>query len=264
MPGAEARLVAPVGHEPELRPSRGRREHVQSDESGRVFDAMRTRAERLRDLALHPVAHAEAADRNIGRCHCVKNLPQGSGTYPLRVKHCRGAQRLTIIGRRRRQYDSVHMSLGIMRLAVAKRHRAPRGPRFGLEGCVTNLEEERMNRRYLSLVALLLVFTALPLSASQFMEMPFDRVAREANLIVRGTVVDTWSAWDDTHELIFTYANVRVNRYFGESTGPDMLVVREVGGTVDGYTQEAIGFPMIRQGENVVLMLSKWENSTDF
>ena len=121
-----------------------------------------------------------------------------------------------------------------------------------------------MNRRYLSLVALLLVFTALPLSASQFMEMPFDRVAREANLIVRGTVVDTWSAWDDTHELIFTYANVRVNRYFGESTGPDMLVVREVGGTVDGYTQEAIGFPMIRQGENVVLMLSKWENSTDF
>ena len=80
---------------------------------------------------------------------------------------------------------------------------------------------------------------------------------------MRGSVIDTWSAWDANHEVIFTYATVRVSRYFGETTGPDTLVVREVGGTVDGYTQEAIGFPAIRRGENVVLFLSEWENSTD-
>jgi len=120
-----------------------------------------------------------------------------------------------------------------------------------------------MHRRSLSVV-LLLVALALPLSASQFIDMPFDQVARESALIVRGNVVDTWSAWDDAHEVIFTYATVRVNRYFGEATGPDVLLVREVGGTVDGYTQEAIGFPAIRRGENVVLMLSKWENSADY
>ena len=120
-----------------------------------------------------------------------------------------------------------------------------------------------MHRRILSVV-MLLVALALPLSASQFVNMPFDQVARESSLIVRGNVVDTWSAWDDAHEVIFTYATVRVNRYFGEATGPDTLLVREVGGTVDGYTQEAIGFPAIRRGENVVLMLSKWENSNDY
>lgn len=121
-----------------------------------------------------------------------------------------------------------------------------------------------MHRRSLSLVALLLALAALPLSASQFMEVPFDQVARESALIVRGDVVNTWSAWDEAHEVIYTYATVRVHRYFGEMTGPDTLVIREVGGTVDGYTQEAIGFPAIRDGENVVLFLSQWDGSPDY
>lgn len=120
-----------------------------------------------------------------------------------------------------------------------------------------------MVRRTLILASLLLVL-ALPLAASQFIEMPFDRLARESSLIVRGNVEHTWSAWDDAREVIFTYATIRVHRYFGEATGPDTLVVREVGGTVDGYTQEAIGFPMVRRGESVVLFLTKWDDSADF
>ena len=119
-------------------------------------------------------------------------------------------------------------------------------------------------RRSLSPWVLLVILAALPLSASQFIELPFDKIARESSLIVRGSVENTWSAWDDSHEIIYTYATVRVNRYFGESTGPDTLVVREVGGTVDGYTQEAIGFPAIRSGEDVVLMLGRWEDSADY
>lgn len=115
-----------------------------------------------------------------------------------------------------------------------------------------------MHRRSLILVGVLLL--ALPLSASQFIRAPFDQVARESSLIVRGSVVDTWSAWDDSHEIIYTYATVRVSRYFGETTGPDTLVVREVGGTVDGFTQQAIGFPEIRRDEDVVLFLARAED----
>jgi hypothetical protein len=121
-----------------------------------------------------------------------------------------------------------------------------------------------MHRRSLSfIVTLALVLAAVPLSASQFIDVPFDRVAREATLVVRGTIDNTWSAWDDAHEIIYTYATVKVSRYFGDTNGPATLMVREVGGTVDGYTQEAIGFPAIRSGEEVVLMLSKWEDSAD-
>ncbi len=113
-----------------------------------------------------------------------------------------------------------------------------------------------MDRRSVALVALLLAL-AVPMSASQFEELAFDRIARESKYIVRATVVDTFSAFDDSREVIYTYATLRVSRYFGDATGPDTLVVRNVGGTVDGYTQEAIGFPAVRQGENVVFMLAE-------
>jgi hypothetical protein len=120
-----------------------------------------------------------------------------------------------------------------------------------------------MNRRSLSLVALLLIVSAMPLSAAQFVLQDFDAMVRDTDYVVRGSVVNTWSAWNDAHDVIYTYATLRVSRYFGEITGPDTLVVREVGGTVDGYTQEAIGFPAIRRGEQVVLLLSKWADSGD-
>lgn len=121
-----------------------------------------------------------------------------------------------------------------------------------------------MHRRLLSLISLLLIVSALPVAASQFIDKPFDEVARESALIVRGTFGQTWSAWDDAHEVIYTYSTVRVGRYFGEATGPDTLVVREVGGTVDGYTMEAVGFPMIREGQDVVLLLAKWDGASDY
>ena len=113
-----------------------------------------------------------------------------------------------------------------------------------------------MVRRSFALAAVLLAL-AVPMSASQFVDQPFDQVARGAKFIVRAQVVDTFSAWDDSREVIYTYATLRVLRYFGETTGPDTLVIRNVGGTVDGYTQEAIGFPAVRRGENVVFMLSE-------
>ena len=54
-----------------------------------------------------------------------------------------------------------------------------------------------MHRRLLSLITLLLILSALPVAASQFIDKPFDDVARESALIVRGTIAQTWSAWDD-------------------------------------------------------------------
>jgi hypothetical protein len=121
-----------------------------------------------------------------------------------------------------------------------------------------------MNRRSLAVSLLLVAAIALPLSASQFIELPFDQVARNATLVVRGTVTGAvTSAWNDSHDTIFSYATVRVNRFVA-GDGPELLVVREVGGTVDGYTQEAIGFPMLREGENVVLFLTHWDDSADW
>lgn len=121
-----------------------------------------------------------------------------------------------------------------------------------------------MKRLSLVLTGLSLLVLSAPLMASQFVQLPFDQLARESAFVVRGTVENTWSKWDDAHEVIYTYATVRVHRYFGDATGPDMLVVREVGGTVDGYVQEAIGFPAIRNGEQVVFFLAATEDGASY
>lgn len=121
-----------------------------------------------------------------------------------------------------------------------------------------------MKRLSLVLIGLALLVLATPLMASQFVQLPFDQVVRESTYVVRGTVENTWSQWDDNHEVIYTYATVRVDRYFGAFTGPDTLVVREAGGTVDGYTQEAIGFPVIRESERVVFFLSPIEDGSAY
>ena len=119
------------------------------------------------------------------------------------------------------------------------------------------------HRRLWLTLSLVVLATALPLSASQWIQLPFDQVARESTYVVRGTVTTVYSAWDDAHETIFSYASIRVKHYISEAKGPEMLMVREVGGTVGDYTQQAIGFPELREGEEVVLMLTKWDDSDD-
>jgi hypothetical protein len=120
-----------------------------------------------------------------------------------------------------------------------------------------------MIRKTLSLVLLMIVL-AVPMSASQFIEQRFDDVARNSELVLRGTVESVYSRWDDSREVIYTYATVRVKNYFADTTGPDTIVVREVGGTVDDYTMAAVGFPELRTGEDVVLFLSRWDNGVDY
>lgn len=120
-----------------------------------------------------------------------------------------------------------------------------------------------MVRRSLVLSFLLIAALALPMSASQFIELPFDQVAREATLVVRGTVGPVTSAWNDDHDVIFSYAPIQVKQYLA-GDGPSVLMLREVGGTVEGYTQVAVGFPTLREGQEVVLFLTQWDDSADW
>ena len=120
-----------------------------------------------------------------------------------------------------------------------------------------------MARRTLVLLFLLIAAVAIPASASQFIQLPFDQVAREATVVVRGTVGPVSSAWNDDHDVIFSYAPIEVKQYIA-GEGPSVLMLREVGGTVSGYTQVAVGFPTLREGQEVVLFLSQWEDSADW
>lgn len=119
-----------------------------------------------------------------------------------------------------------------------------------------------MKKRFLVL-GLLVLLTALPLSASQFIRLPFDRVVKDSAVVVRGVVGPVESSWDANGDVIYSRSLLKVTSYIN-GFGPTIIPLREVGGTVDGYTQEAIGFPALREGEEVVLFLNQWDDGADY
>lgn len=65
---------------------------------------------------------------------------------------------------------------------------------------------------------------------------------------MRGTIDPVASAWDDSHEVIYSTARIDVSRYFA-GEGPRRIAVREV----VGNTQQAIGSQRFaRDGSGVV------------
>ncbi len=103
-------------------------------------------------------------------------------------------------------------------------------------------------------IGLLLLAVAVPVSASTFLRMTQGELIRGSAAVVQGEVLKVSSFWDSTGRVIVTEAQVQVEeKIFGNA--PSVVVVRTFGGTVDGYTVEAHGFPAFRAKERVLLFL---------
>ena len=99
--------------------------------------------------------------------------------------------------------------------------------------------------------------------ASLFEPVSDAQLVCEATDIIRGQVSSVASAWDKGHNAIWTTATVQVEEVLRGALSPGAVVrVREVGGTVDGYTIVAEGFPTFRQGEEAVLLLRPSEDDS--
>ena len=66
-----------------------------------------------------------------------------------------------------------------------------------------------------------------------------------SDTVVRGRVVSVESFWNDPHTLIVTEAVFEVETPL-VGTAPRYVTLRTAGGTVDGFTVEASGFPRFR------------------
>jgi hypothetical protein len=128
------------------------------------------------------------------------------------------------------------------------------------------IQEETMGFRQLtgSLVlggGVLLMSMSAP--ASQFEPVRDAQLVCEATDVVRGQVTDVQSAWDKDRVAIWTTATVQVEDVIrGNAARGARFQVKEVGGTVAGYTITAEGFPTFRKGEEVVLLLKPWEDGS--
>jgi hypothetical protein len=101
---------------------------------------------------------------------------------------------------------------------------------------------------------------ALPLqaSASGGPQMTLGEVLSESKAMVHGVVVDQFSQWEESNgnKIIFTYSTLRVeNGQFGKLGRMQNVVVRTVGGSVDGYNQVLIDEASFTPGEEVIVFL---------
>jgi hypothetical protein len=115
----------------------------------------------------------------------------------------------------------------------------------------------------LSLLALA-VFS--PAEASTFRRISFQELVEQSDGVIQVKVLDTTSEWTSPGNgtgYIATTAHLEVIRSLDGNFLPgDELFIREAGGTVDGFTVQAIGFPQFDPGAEYVIFLTTWQDET--
>jgi len=111
-------------------------------------------------------------------------------------------------------------------------------------------------KRWCIATCLGLLAAGTPASGSTFLHVGREKLAVEAAAVVVGRVLDVSSFWSQSGRIIETEAMVAVDEVLvGES--PTVAIVKTFGGTVDGYTVEAHGFPTFEKGSRLVLFLER-------
>ena len=103
-------------------------------------------------------------------------------------------------------------------------------------------------------VMLLLGLLAAACGATTVMPMSVEELAQGAGAVVEGTAGESWSAWNPQHTLIYTYTKFQVTRSWKGAPG-QTIVVKQLGGSADGYMQHVAGVRYFQSGEPCVLFL---------
>lgn len=97
---------------------------------------------------------------------------------------------------------------------------------------------------------------SLPLGATLVPRMTIEQMMDSSDAVVHGTIARTWSAWDSSHEFIWTHYELRLTEsMLGDIL--DKVVISEPGGTVGNDSMEIVGAPRYRIGEEVVLLTAR-------
>jgi len=105
-------------------------------------------------------------------------------------------------------------------------------------------------------LALALFLCAGSLQATLVPRMSLEEVVDASESIVQGTVVRSWSAWDEGRKYIWTHYEIQVaDRLKGNL--PGTMVVSEPGGAVGETELQIAGTPQYEVGEEIVLFAER-------
>jgi len=111
---------------------------------------------------------------------------------------------------------------------------------------------------YLSLLALAVIAIAPALQAGTFQQMDLESLVGNSAAAVEGEILSVESFWEPEGRIIVTEATIKIqDKVYG--TADEVFKVKTFGGTADGYTVEAPGFPTFKKGERMFLFLKKDE-----
>lgn len=101
---------------------------------------------------------------------------------------------------------------------------------------------------------LLLLLSVTACVASSFPALSLCALVSQAEVIVSGTVVRSWTGWDVEHRFIWTHNEIKVS---GTMKGKPQasITVSEPGGTVDGMAMQIPGGTAFMAGEHIHLFL---------
>jgi hypothetical protein len=107
--------------------------------------------------------------------------------------------------------------------------------------------------RTLKALILPLLFASAAL-ATTVIPMTVEDLAQASSHVLEATAVQSWAAWNPEHTIISTYTKFQVTRTL-KGRASQSVVVKQIGGTLDGITQRVAGVRYWNNGEQAVLFL---------
>lgn len=114
--------------------------------------------------------------------------------------------------------------------------------------------------KILGKTALLLCLISAVASGTTVVPLSVEKIAAASTQVIQGTARESWSQWNPQHTLIYTYTRFHVSRTL-KGSAAQTVVVRQLGGSAEGYTQHVAGVRYWRQGEQSVLFLHPSEGN---
>jgi hypothetical protein len=107
-----------------------------------------------------------------------------------------------------------------------------------------------------SLPLLSIILLALPARATTVVMLSDIELIVTSRMILTGEVESVMSAWDDAHEMIWTYVEIRRDRLLKGEMTSGRLVLRQPGGVVGLEGITVFGQPRFAPGQRVLLYLN--------
>jgi hypothetical protein len=111
-----------------------------------------------------------------------------------------------------------------------------------------------VKRLFFVFVFALVVLVITQGHATTIRPMSVEQMTNAASTVVEAHALNSWSAWNAQHTMIYTYTRLQVTNTL-KGSPESYILVKQIGGAADGYAQHVAGVRQLQPGEDAVLFL---------